>query len=71
MTFSLKQTYYRYIYDYEYDYEMVLLKHTIITMYYRIFCISCKNTIYYNEVCHRRTYKESVLSADLGLKQIL
>ena len=32
-------------------------------MYYRIFCISCKNTIYYNEVCHRRTYKES---ADLG-----
>ena len=25
-----------------------------------------KNTIYYNEVCHRRTNRESVLSADVG-----
>ena len=25
-----------------------------------------KNTIYYNEVCHRRTNQESVLSADVG-----
>ena len=25
-----------------------------------------KNIIYYNEVCHKRTYKESVLSADEG-----
>ena len=54
------------IYDYDYDYEMVLLRHTISTMYHGIIFKSCKNTIYYNEVCHRRTNKESVLSADVG-----
>ena len=52
--------------DYDYDYEMVLLRHTISTMYHGIIFKSCKNTIYYNEVCHRRTNKESVLSADVG-----
>ena len=51
---------------YDYDHEMVLLRHTISTMYHGIFFKSCKNTIYYNEVCHRRTNKESVLSADVG-----
>ena len=45
---------------------MVLLRHTISTMYHGIIFKSCKNTIYYNEVCHRRTNKESVLSADVG-----
>ena len=35
-------------------------------MYHGIIFKSCKNTIYYNEVCHRRTNKESVLSADVG-----
>ena len=54
------------IYDYDYDYEMILLRHTISTMYHGIIFKSCKNTIYYNEVCHRRTNKESVLSADVG-----
>ena len=40
---------------------MVLLRHTISTMYHGIIFKSCKkNTIYYNEVCHRRTNKESV-----------
>ena len=28
-----------------------------------------KSTTYYNEVCHRRTNKESVLSADVGLPE--
>ena len=46
---------------------MVLLRHTISTMYHGIIFKSCKkNTIYYNEVCHRRTNKESVLAADVG-----
>ena len=45
---------------------MVLLRHTISTMYHGIIFKSCKNTIYYNEVCHRRTNKERVLSADVG-----
>ena len=46
---------------------MVLLRHTISTMYHGIIFKSCKkNTIYYNDVCHRRTNKESVLSADVG-----
>ena len=54
------------IYDYDYDYEMVLLRHTISTMYYGIiFKSSKKHTMYYNEVCHRRTIKESVLFADV------
>ena len=54
-------------YDYDYDYEMVLLRHTISTMYHGIIFKSCKkNSICYNEVCHRRTNKESVLSADVG-----
>ena len=53
-------------YNYDYDYEMVLLRHTISTMYHGIIFKSCKNTIYYNEVRHRRTNKESVLSADVG-----
>ena len=45
---------------------LVLLRHTISTMYYEIIFKSCKkNTIYYNEVCHRRTNKENVLSADI------
>ena len=52
--------------DYDYNYEMVLLGHTISTVYYGIIFKSCKNTLYYNEVCHRRTYKKSVLSADVG-----
>ena len=30
------------IYDYDYDYEMVLLGHTISTMYHRIIFKSCK-----------------------------
>ena len=46
---------------------MVLLRHTISTMYHGIIFKSCKkNTLYYNKVCHRRTNKESVLSADVG-----
>ena len=36
-------------------------------MYHGIIFKSCKkHNIYYNEVCHRRTNKESVLSADVG-----
>ena len=35
-------------------------------MYYEIIFKSCKKNIYYNEMCHRRTYKASVLSADVG-----
>ena len=36
-------------------------------MHYGIIFKSCKkNTIYYNEVCYRKTNKESVLSADVG-----
>ena len=31
---------------------------------------SCKNTIYYNEVSHSRTYKESVLSAETNIINI-
>ena len=45
---------------------MVSLRHTISTMYHGIIFKSCKNTIDYNEVCHRSTNKESVLSADVG-----
>ena len=30
------------IYDYDYDYEMVLLRHTISTMYHGIIFKSCK-----------------------------
>ena len=41
---------------------MVLLRHTIVQRSEN----HVKNTIYYNEVCHRRTNKESVLSADVG-----
>ena len=54
--------------DYDYDYEMVLLRHTISTIYHRIIFKLCRKnpTIYYNEVCHRRTNKESMLSADVG-----
>ena len=35
-------------------------------MHYAKISKSFKNTIYYSEVCHRRTNKESVLSADVG-----
>ena len=31
-----------YDYDYDYDYEMVLLRHTISTMYHGIIFKSCK-----------------------------
>ena len=30
------------VYDYDYDYEMVLLRHTISTMYHGIIFKSCK-----------------------------
>ena len=30
------------LYDYDYDYEMVLLRHTISTMYHGIIFKSCK-----------------------------
>ena len=37
---------YDYDYDYDYDYEVVLLRHTISTMYHGIIFKSCnKNTI--------------------------
>ena len=46
---------------------MTILRHTISTMYHGIIFKSCKkNTIYYNEVSHKRTNKESVLSADVS-----
>ena len=56
-------------YDIDYDYEMVLLRHTISTMYHGIIFKSCKkhNILQWSvTVCHRRTNKESVLSADVG-----
>ena len=53
---------------YDYDYDIILLRHTISTIYHAtlIFKSCKKNIIYYNDVCHRRTNKESVLSADVG-----
>ena len=39
------------IYDYDYDYEMVLLRHTISTMYHRIIFKSCKKTQYITMKC--------------------
>ena len=46
---------------------MVLLRHTISTNYHEIIFKSCKkNILYYNEVWHKKTNKESVLSADVG-----
>ena len=40
--FCLKTSYFKNIYDYDYDYEMVLLRHTISTMYHGIIFKSCK-----------------------------
>ena len=38
-------------YDYDYDYEMVLLRHTISTMYHSIIFKSCKKTQYITMKC--------------------
>ena len=37
--------------DYDYDYEMVLLRHTISTMYHGINFKSCKKTQYITMKC--------------------
>ena len=39
------------IYDYDYDYEMVLLRHTISTIYHGIIFKSCKKTQYITMKC--------------------
>ena len=48
---------------------MVLLRHTISTMYEGIIIKSCK-TQYITMKCHSRTYKESVLSVETHIINI-